>query len=240
MRSIKFSVLLILLLSGNYISGQNSPLSLTVNAGTTLSDMRIKDYDTDMRFGFRGGVGLEMDLSNNFFLQTGLNVAMKGSKATLSLYGWDINGDGYSPDYYLSEGKIKTTYLILPLKAGYRLNVAESTRVNFSFGPYFGYGIGGKYKGAEAFEYGKLPDGNQPITNIVFPNVQYSTFEYDSFSDETLKRFDMGLTIEAGIEYKRILLNIGYEYGFINHSRTDYSSYNSSLFMTLGYRINIH
>jgi hypothetical protein len=42
MKSIKLLLLAILLSTGNYIAAQSSPLSFTINAGGSLSDMRIK------------------------------------------------------------------------------------------------------------------------------------------------------------------------------------------------------
>jgi opacity protein-like surface antigen len=234
MKTIKFLSLTIFLLIGNYVSGQNSPLSLTVNAGGNLSDMRIKDSDTDSKFGFRGGVGLEMNLSNNFFLQTGLDFAMKGAKSKQMQTG-DVNGDGIFGDIYMSDEKMNASYLILPLKAGYRLNLSEAIRINFSLGPYFGYGIGGKYKGKAAFRSGPIVDDNSLTEGT--GNVQYEEYSGKTFSSDALKRFDMGVAANVGIEYSRVLLGIGYEYGFFNYSRGSSSSYNNSLFFTLGYRI---
>ena len=127
---------------------------------------------------------------------------------------------------------MRASYLILPVKAGYRLNVSRVVRLNFTFGPYLGYGIGGKYKAREAF---KMALPGSELSNGT--HTEYSEFDYDTFSSETLKRFDMGLAASAGVECKRILLNFGYEHGLINYSRGSSSSYNSAFFLTLGYRI---
>ena len=231
MKSIKLLLLAILLSVGNYIAAQSSPFSFTINAGGSLSDMRIKGSSTDSKYGFRGGVGLEMNLPNNLFLQTGLDFAMKGANSNSMVVG-DVNGDGYSPDVYMSEEMVRASYLILPVKAGYRLNVSRVVRLNFTFGPYLGYGIGGKYKAREAF---KMALPGSELSNGT--HTEYSEFDYDTFSSETLKRFDMGLAASAGVECKRILLNFGYEHGLINYSRGSSSSYNSAFFLTLGYRI---
>lgn len=232
MKSLKLLLLAILVSIGNYIAAQNSPVSFTINAGGSLSDMRIKESSTDSKYGFRGGVGLEMSLHNNFFLQTGLDFAMKGANSNSMEVG-DINGDGYSPDIYMAEEKVRASYLVLPIKGGYRFNVSTAVRLNFTFGPYLGYGIGGKYKAKEALKIA-LP-GDRELSNSTY--TEYSEFEYDTFSSETLKRFDMGLAGSVGVECKRILLNFGYEYGFINYSRGNLPSYNNALFLTLGYRI---
>lgn len=232
MKSIKLLLLAILLLVGNYIAAQSSPFSFTINAGGSLSDMRIKGSSTDSKYGFRGGLGLEMNLPNNLFLQTGLDFAMKGANSSSMAVG-DINGDGYSPDVYMSEEKVRASYLVLPIKAGYRLNVSREVCLNFTFGPYLGYGIGGKYKAKEALKMA-LP-GDSELSSGTY--TEYSEYEYDTFSSETLKRFDMGLAGSVGVECKRILLNFGYEHGLINYSRGSSKSYNSALFLTLGYRI---
>jgi len=234
MKSIKFLSLIICLLIAGYISAQNSPFSLTVNTGGNLSDMRIKDANTDSKFGFRGGIGVEMNLSGNFYIQSGLDFAMKGAKSKITATG-DVNGDGIFGDYYVSEDKMNASYLILPVKAGYRLNLTEAVRLNFSLGPYFGYGIGGKYKIKEAFVSGT--QGNNNELQEEGGRTQYQESSGKTFSGEALKRFDMGVAAKVGIEYNRILLDVGYEYGFINYSRGTSSSYNNSFFFTLGYRI---
>lgn len=234
MKTIKSISLVIFLLIGNYVSGQDYSLSITGNAGVSISDIRIKDAKTDSRFGFRGGIGLEINLPRNFFLQTGLDFAMKGAESKQFLTG-DLNGDGITGDFYMSQEKINASYLILPVKAGYRLSFSEAVRLNFSLGPYFGYGIGGKYEGGEAFLAHLQND--DPVLSENQVSAQYRGFSGDTFSKEALKRFDMGLAVKAGIEYKRILLDLGYEYGFTNNSKGNSSSYNNSLFLTLGYRI---
>jgi hypothetical protein len=38
----------------------------------------------------------------------------------------------------MSEEKVRASYLVLPIKAGYRLNVSREVRLNFTFGPYLG------------------------------------------------------------------------------------------------------
>lgn len=234
MKRMKLLSLILFLLTAGYTSAQNSPFSFTLNAGGNLSDMRIKDAKTDSKLGFRGGVGVEMNLSGNFFIQTGLDFAMKGAKSKATLTG-DVNGDGIFGDIYKSEDKMNASYLILPIKAGYRLNLTESVRVNFSLGPYFGYGIGGKYKTKEAFRSGT--EGNNNEIQQGSGGTQYQESSGKTFSDEALKRFDMGVAAKVGVEYNRILLDVGYEYGFINYSRGISSSYNNSFFFTLGYRI---
>jgi hypothetical protein len=237
MNYIKFVSFVILLFIGNYASGQNSPLSLTINVGGNLSDMRIKDATTDYKFGFREGIGLEVNLPKNFFLQTGLGYAMKGTKSKQTLTG-DINGDGITGDVYSSDEKMDASYLILPVKAGYRLKFSdERIRLNFSVGQYLGYGIGGEFKAKEAFRSGMLGDDNDAPHLGPNSSTQYAETEGNTFSSETLKSFDMGLVGEVGVEYNRMLLNIGYEYGLFNFSRGAFSGYNNSLFLTLGYRI---
>lgn len=101
------------------------------------------------------------------------------------------------------------SYLILPLRGGYRLSVADNVRMNLALGPYFGIGVGGKS----------------------------SPGDIDTFSSDNYKRFDMGLSGNVSVEYRRYLLNIGYDFGFIDYSRSSPASYNNNIYLTLGYRI---
>lgn len=62
-------------------------------------------------------------------------------------------------------------------------------------------------------------------------------FFYKTFSHNMFKRLDMGLALGVGGEYKKFLLNVGYEYGLRNLSRSEKSAYNNCFTITVGYRI---
>lgn len=229
MKTIKiFFVVVLILVFGNSIYAQDLPFSITANAGINVSDMDIQHLRTNPKVGYNFNVTFEYNLPKKFFLQTGVELSNKGSKIKDSGVG-DINRDQYE-EVWQEEGKFNTVYFVVPLMGGYRLPVSDKIRMNLSLGPYFGYGIGGKTR--DVFVSVRMPSEETPWIN------NYQTSIIDTKSFDILRRFDMGIKGNVGIEYYRCLLNIGYEYGFIDQFKVDeISSYNMNLILTLGFRI---
>lgn len=234
MKTINVSLIsLLLLFTANALFAQDLPFSVTANAGISVSDMDIQHLKTNVKVGYNFNVTLEYNLPKKFFLQTGLEFSSKGAKVDDRELA-DFNNDGVL-DIWRIGGKYNTQYLTIPLMAGYRLPLSPGLRMNLSLGPYFGYGIGGKTKLLEVRRMGLTE--NSSIPPIGENNESYNKELYTK-SFNILKRFDMGLKGNVGIEYYRCLLNIGYEYGFIDQYKGDkLSSYNMNLFVTLGFRI---
>lgn len=229
MNTLKRTVFIFLILATSIsIKSQDKPYSLTVNGGVNLPSMRIKGANTDTKVGFVGGVGLEYNLPNNLFLQTGLSFSSKKVTSSFKAQG-DINGDGISGDYMQYEGKIGMTYLSLPIKLGYRIPINNDARLNLSFGPYLSYGLGGETK--------EIAAGVNMTPEEVLGRAYYTESINKTFADNMLKRLDMGLAIGVRGEYKNFLLNVGYEYGLKNLSRSENSAYNDCFTITVGYRI---
>ncbi|MDL2255285.1 PorT family protein [Parabacteroides sp. OttesenSCG-928-G06] len=254
MQTIKTSLIcLFLVLTVNNLTAQDRPFTMTVNAGVNASDMHIKSLDTNLKINYNFSATVEYNLPKNFFLQTGLEFSGKGAKIQddksgvimgeeLSEYG-DFPGIDPDAAYYHAietKGKITTQHLTLPLMAGYRLVFSDGVRMNFSLGPYFAYGVGGKTKMDHFFAYRKVYLSDN--YNELHPGSEYDSIVLESFlagnSFDIFKRFDMGLRGNVGVEYQRFLFNVGYEYGLTNQYKDNtYSSRNMNLFATLGFRI---
>ena len=58
----------------------------------------------------------------------------------------------------------------------------------------------------------------------------------DVFGKDDWKRLDAGLTALLGSEYKKVSVNLGYDFGMVNIDRV-YEVYNRNLFLNIGYRI---
>ncbi|MBK5720550.1 PorT family protein [Dysgonomonas sp. Marseille-P4677] len=225
----KTLTLLIFIFTVNNVFSQGLPFSMTVNTGINVSDMDIQHLNTNPKIGFAENIGLEYNLSKKLFLQTSFGYTSKGAKVDHTEKGSFNNDYIY---FKLVKGKYNTHYLTIPLMAGYRLSVSDKIRMNLSLGPYFSYGIAGKFRIEQALMemISSTEDGAQH-------QFDYSGSSGKSF--DALNRFDMGLKGNVGIEYYRCLINIGYEYGFINQYKegSDLSSYNMNLFVGLGFRI---
>lgn len=154
------------------------------------------------RTSFHVGVVADIPLMESLYIQSGLFLQNKGFKEDL--------GDDESMT-------AKPMFLEIPILASYRYNFNDATQLQVNFGPYFGYGIGGKYK----YEY----DGESE--------------EEDCFQDGEMKRFNCGLQVGAGITFaSHIYLGVAYQFGLSNiadDSDGDYSVKDKNWMVSLGY-----
>ena len=135
-----------------------------VNAGVNFFNQTIKFDgekfdDAKMRPGFHIGVDYEIGIAPDFYFAPGLQYSSKGTKAEFSEY---------------SE-KTVLNYLEVPLNLVYKPLLGSGNLI-VNFGPYLGYGIGGKYKSDEADE----------------------DIEFGSDAEDDFKPFDMGANIGFG------------------------------------------
>ena len=84
------------------------------------------DSDTDMRVGFNVGVGMEYQFTDMWSIQPSLMFTQKGAK--------------------MDELKANPMYLEIPVMAAARFAIADNQNIVVKAGPYFGFGIAGKYK----------------------------------------------------------------------------------------------
>lgn len=206
------------------LSAQENPFSLGVKAGLNLSNLNNEGPDMDARVGYQFGIVGEYKFLNDFFLHGGLNISSKGAKMKME-GDMDVNGDGL-----FDRGSIKSTwnavYLELPVLAGYKVRVTNNFGIKFMAGPYLAYGIGGNLSATANIEM-QQPDGSY---------IRESGKEkVDTFSDETLKRFDFGLSGAVAAQYNKLTFTIGYDYGLTNISQGTNGIHNRNAFVTIGY-----
>lgn len=198
----KATLLAVALLIGVNANAQDSPIQLGVKAGANLSNVGGDTEGTKAKFGFNAGVTLDYNFTPNVALLTGLEFTTKGFKIK------DL--DGFSAN---------AMYLQLPVHVGYKLDVAEGTKIVFHAGPYIAYGIGGKIKQ-------KVEAGDGDIEA-----------KLDFFGDDAAKRFDFGVGAGAGVEFGQIGIGLGYDFGLANISRdSDGKIKNQNAYLTVGYK----
>lgn len=83
--------------------------------------------DNKLKTGFNVGVNAEVPIAPDFYVQPGLLFTTKGAKAK--------EGDG----------KLNLSYLEVPINLLYKPTLGAG-KMLLGFGPYVGFGIGGKYK----------------------------------------------------------------------------------------------
>lgn len=214
-----------LLLVANMYS-QEAKFSFGGKVGMNLSNVDMEYIDTDAKVGYQLGIVAEYNLQKDFFLRSGLEINSKGFKSDLITEG-DINGDGIFGDYGTIKSSWNMVYLQLPLMVGYKVGVTDDFKVNFAVGGYLSYGIGGKT--TSRFD-GFL---NSPSGQFKHFSEQYRD---NTFSDDLLKRFEVGLIGGIGAEFKLFTFNLGYEYGLSNISQAAVDIHNRNAFFTIGYR----
>lgn len=147
----------------------------------------------------------------------GVEIPLGGNFYLMSALEYKKKGFEYSYDD--SKETYSLHYLQLPVSAGYRFHFGRSFSLTANAGAYAAYGI----------------KGNAEWTSDGY------TEEYDPFKDEEefeaeIKRFDAGVSAGFDLAWKRLVLGIQANVGFLNISNGDGEAKNNAWYLTLGYR----
>ena len=192
-----------------------------VKAGLNISDMLIKDDDSnysdqlDMNTGFHIGLTSEFAKTDFFSFETGLILSTKGYKTSYT--------EAFGGEKMEFTGKLSLYYLDIPLTGKATLDVGDA-RIFGTFGPYVGIGLSGKAKSETTIN---------GVTEKTTRDVDWGSNEEDD-----LKRMDFGLTVGAGIGFRAFEIGATYGYGLTNISTyTDngYKANNRVFGISLGY-----
>lgn len=187
---------------------------LGVNAGVNFFNQTIKADgekfdDAKIKTGFQIGVDYEIGIAPDFYFAPGLVFATKGAKIQE-----DFLGEEYTSKWGLN-------YLEVPLNLVYK-PVLGTGNLIVNFGPYLGYGIGGKVKaefGDEDFE---------------------EDINFGSGEDDDFKPFDMGANIGFGYQLGMGLsFKLNAQLGLINilpDGDSDNLVKNNGFAFSVGYR----
>lgn len=180
MKTRLFSLLMILMLSAPLTFAQSkgkAKMSFAILGGVNFQNLNGKAFNgdklkNDMLLGYHAGVNVQIPIVPEFFFQPGLLYTMKGAKNTSAS----------------STSTTKLTYLEVPLNFVYK-GMLGNGYVMVGFGPYVGYGIGGKV----------ITKGSSPTveSKIEFKNVVATG---DPSTVPYYKAFDAGANIFAGYE----------------------------------------
>ena len=180
--------------SGGF-SLSESTLYYGLRLGMNISTITGDYIDMNSRVGMNLGavVGARVSDSTPIFLESGLYFESKGAK------------DGkYS---------VGLSYLEIPILIKYGVQVSNDIALLPYIGPYFSYGVGGKYK--------------YESDNIVLKD---SSYDY-------LKHFDMGFKIGCGAEYNKLYAELGYAFGVVNIAKdnpADDAAHNGGFYINVG------
>jgi hypothetical protein len=180
MKTRLFSLIVILILTASFAMAQSADkgkISFSVRGGVNLQNLNGKDANgdkltNDLIIGYHAGVNVQIPIAPTFFFQPGLLFSAKGAKNS---------NDELTSTYRLS-------YVEMPLNVVFKA-LLGSGYFMIGFGPYIGYGIGGKVK---------TEGGSTSIkTDIEFKSVVEVG---DPLTVTYFKAFDAGGNIFAGYE----------------------------------------
>ena len=188
-------------------------VSLTnVSFNEDINDQYPGSFTYGSKAGFVIGLATEIPLdSDRFTLQSELLFHQKGFTTR------------YSDTETSSSYTTTLNYLDIPVMA--RIKLGHFT---LGAGPYFAFGVGGKYKGTDSYlgytheNEGKVKFGKQP--------TGYSG------SKQYVNAFDFGFVAAAGVKISAIEIDLRYGLGLIDISDNDLDTQtlNRSLQLTVG------
>ena len=195
MKKLKLSLVIALLGMASIVGAQNA--FVNVKAGLNMSNFYGDNLSNkDVKPGFNIGVGVDLEFATNLSLQTGLYYTSKGAEYSTSL-PLDMNDLKYD---------VTANYIQLPIHLAYKKNITRSAKLFFHAGPYMAYGISGKRNMKSGFSNDKKQYfGEQEI------NTFDKKFGY--------KRWDMGVGLGVGAEFKKIVIDLGWDMGLMKTAR---------------------
>ena len=172
--------------------------------------------DSKIASGARAGVALDFGLLNTGAMELSLQPGLNFSMKGLSF------GD---------KEKVKNSlyYIDLPILANLRFGVTDDLNAFVNAGPYLAYGIGGSAK------VGENKDKTNPFKETTIAGKSIRAYN----------PFDWGLQVGAGLEYQRVMLSVGAQFGMydVTHNNdlpiigeVGPTNKNSAFFVTAGYR----
>ncbi len=174
-------------------SAQN--IQLGIKGGLNASNLSNIN-DTEAKIGFNAGVTADYQLAESLYVLSGLEYTTKGAKFSVS---------GSTQEYSST-----LSYLQLPIHAGYKMSIADNTRLVLHAGPYLAYALSAKTKaGSEK-------------TNVI----------------NDTNRFDAGLGGGAKVELGKISVGLGVDYGLttVNKDTEGGKNRNMNASLSVGYK----
>lgn len=123
-------------------------------------------------------------------------------------------------------------YLQLPIMMRYDWKIGDKARFHLALGPYIAYGLGGNaYSEVQGFEL-KQDEGRYEIVR----DYRVSESDRNPFH-QGVRRFDWGITAEAGFDIGRWSIALDYDLGLGKQYRSDgIDAKYHTISLTVGYR----
>lgn len=194
-------------------------LALAVSTGTYAQSFGVQAGFNLSTMSFKYGG----DKDNDTKMTPGFNIGGIGEMALSDMFSiqagllLDMKGVKFKDDDYTTTTNL--FYIDIPILAKARYELSD-LNIYGVLGPYFGFGLSGKTKYKD--------DDDSESESI----------KWGSGDDDDLKRFDVGMTIGAGVEISAFQFGLSYNLGFANiaaNGDSDNQAKNRGLRITAGY-----
>lgn len=180
-----------------FVQNVNAQFRFGIKAGGDFTNITINESNDSPNMlkqpiGFHIGVVGQRDYCDYFAVQSELSFI--SNRSTVDLGNTLSSGS--------QEGKLVLSQLQLPLYAKGKLELVPNMKVYLMCGLFVNYNFAAKLKMQESID---LFDNYMPTTSTEVNNMK-------------LKRFGTGYALEAGIEYGKLNIGIGYKHTFGNMS----------------------
>lgn len=184
---------------------------ISIRAGVNFQNVNGEDalgnkLENKIKTGFNAGIVGDIPVAPDFYFQPGILYSAKGAKLENT-----------------SDGKLSLNYIEVPLNLVYKPMLGTG-RLLLGFGPYVGYGIGGKVENS-GIEY----------------DVKFKKEAGNAANTVYYKPFDAGANILFGYEFSnKLSAQLNAQLGLINMNAYDNDAKykNTGFGVSLGYRLN--
>ncbi len=226
--------------SSTAVSFSDATRGGVINYGVNdLADvMTGPDYTSGVGFEMHGNVNIP--LSEQFYIVTGLAFSFQNFSASVHTYDWNYTTDGGVNRWAVdqrSDEKYHFTYIDVPLLASYKIPVADNMTIAFKGGFGLGFGLSGKCNVSshvyaenttsnQYFEYDLNGDVNLYKGSYHF-DQQYTTgaaslYEIDNVALRIFNSFNLTLRLGADFELNRFVIGLSYNIGLSNLANRTY------------------
>jgi hypothetical protein len=189
-----------------------------IKGGVNISTIAVNDKDGNLYGTEKPKFGYNLGIAADISLgkQFYFQPNLNLSAKGSMMRGMDIGID------HTVDLSMNALYLQVPLLFAYKFDMSRwNNFFNIAFGPYIAYGVGGNITGPQSLKVG--------------------SFSENGFCNKV----DVGMNMEFQLELPKIILILGYEYGFTNMIKKEIikveyqnrvSYHNSNNYIGIGYK----
>ena len=198
-------------------------LNLATISKTNDGNVEKNNFLPTFNVGLLGRLGL----SKNFDIETGALLTGRGSNAETYFNG--------GADYVKT--RFNPFYIEVPVNAVVKIPVANGVKLFVHAGPYAAVGVFGK--SSREMKLGPLYSSES--SSIKFNNDDPFTSDQEDAAYDKLKRFDFGLNVGGGVEFKRLILKANYGFGLtkINSTESNNNANDKNKYRMLSFSVGI-